>query len=72
MSIELKDSRLIDAEYVPQLQQQAQEIISEILSSTDPAEATARRSLRGHVARWPDQPERALLMHMITLPRPDH
>ena len=38
---------LIDAEYVPKLQQLALEIINEILSSTDPADATARRSLRG-------------------------
>ncbi|MFB0840104.1 hypothetical protein ACETK3_19135 [Arthrobacter sp. E44] len=72
MSIQPKDFPLIDAECVPQLQLQALEIIDEILSGTDPAEESVRRSLGGHVARWPGQPERALLMHMMTVRRPDH
>lgn len=55
-----------------ELQLQALEIIEEILSGTAPEEAEARRSLKWHVAHHPGQPQRALLMHMMTLRRSDH
>ncbi|WP_458779730.1 hypothetical protein [Arthrobacter sp. D3-16] len=54
-----------------ELQLKALEIIDEILSDTTPEEADARRALKWHVAHHPGQPQRALLMHMITLPRSD-
>ncbi|UKA76152.1 phage tail assembly chaperone [Arthrobacter sp. FW306-07-I] len=73
MDMQPKDTSLIGAEYAPQLQiqLQAMEIIDEILSGTDLAEQSARESLRGHVSRWPGQPERALLAHMMTIQRTD-
>jgi hypothetical protein len=51
------------------LQIQAMEIIDEILSSPVPDEADIRASLRRHVANHPGQPEKALLMHMLTVRR---
>jgi hypothetical protein len=54
-----------------ELQLQALEIIDEILSGTAPEESEARRSLKWHVAHHPGHPQRALLMHMLTLPRSD-
>lgn len=50
-----------------ELQLQALEIIEDILSCTDPAEAAARESLRQQVARNPGQPQRALLVHMLSI-----
>ncbi|MGY4542623.1 hypothetical protein ACVWY0_002547 [Arthrobacter sp. UYNi723] len=70
-----------DQEYFPSireeaahldLQLQALEIIEEILRGTAPEEAEARSSLRWHVAHHPGQPQRALLMHLMTLDRSDH
>jgi hypothetical protein len=49
------------------IQLQAMEIIDEILSSPVPDEADIRASLRRHVANHPGQPEKALLMHMLTV-----
>ena len=51
------------------IQLQAMEIIDEILSSQVPEEADIRASLRRHVANHPGQPEKALLMHMLTVRR---
>jgi hypothetical protein len=50
-----------------ELQLQALEIIEDILSGTDPAEAAARESLQRQVDRNPGQPQRALLVHMLTI-----
>ena len=50
-----------------ELQLQALEIIEDILSCTDPAEAAARESLRQQVGRNPGQPQRALLLHMLSI-----
>lgn len=52
------------------IQLQALEIIDDILSSADPGEAGVRESLNRHVAMHPGQPEKALLMHMLTVRRP--
>lgn len=52
------------------IQLQAMEIIEEILSSASPGEADVRESLRRHVANHPGQPEKALLMHMLTVRQP--
>ncbi|BCW20256.1 hypothetical protein NtRootA9_29640 [Arthrobacter sp. NtRootA9] len=52
-----------------ELQLQALEIIEDILRGTDPAEAAARDSLRHQVDRNPGQPQRALLVHMLTIRR---
>lgn len=51
------------------LQLQALEIIEEIMSGTDPAEAGARASLSLFVERNPGQPQRALLLHMLSIRR---
>ncbi|MGK3649105.1 hypothetical protein [Pseudarthrobacter enclensis] len=51
------------------LQLQSLEIIEDILSGTDPDEADARLSLRQQVDRNPGQPQRALLVHMLTIRR---
>lgn len=51
------------------LQLQALEIIEEIMSGTDPAEAGARASLSLFVDRNPGQPQRALLLHMLSTRR---
>lgn len=51
------------------LQLQALEIIEEILSGTDPREAGARASLGLFVDRNPGQPQRALLLHMLSIRR---
>jgi hypothetical protein len=53
--------------YILPLQLQAMEIIDEILSSAVPGEAGVRESLRRHVADYPGQPEKALLLHMLTV-----
>jgi hypothetical protein len=55
-----------------ELQLQALEIIEEILSGTAPEEAEARHSLKWHVDHHPGQPQRALLMHLMTLQRSDY
>ncbi|TQJ33571.1 hypothetical protein FBY36_0786 [Arthrobacter sp. SLBN-122] len=55
--------------YILPLQLQAMEIIDEILSSAVPGEAGVRESLRRHVADYPGQPEKALLLHMLTVGR---
>ncbi|MFE8884380.1 hypothetical protein ACFYLX_00890 [Pseudarthrobacter enclensis] len=52
-----------------ELQLQSLEIIEDILSGTDPDEAEARLSLRQQVDRNPGQPQRALLVHMLTIRR---
>lgn len=49
------------------IQLQAIEIIDEILSSPAPDEADIRASLRRHVANHPGKPEKALLIHMLTV-----
>jgi hypothetical protein len=51
------------------LQQQAQEIIDEILSGTASSEAEARRQLEFHVLNNPGNPRRALLMHLVSVER---
>jgi hypothetical protein len=52
-----------------ELQLQALEIIEDILRGTDPDEAEARSSLQRQVDRNPGQPQRALLVHMLTIRR---
>jgi hypothetical protein len=44
---------------------QAQEIIDEVLSGTDPGEELARARLRRCVAQNPGRPERALLQQLM-------
>ncbi|MGO4189420.1 hypothetical protein [Pseudarthrobacter sp. TAF60_1] len=44
---------------------QAQEIIDEVLSGTDPSEELARARLRRCVAQNPGRPERALLQQLM-------
>ena len=51
------------------IQLQAREIIDDILSSPVADEADIRASLRRHVADHPGQPEKALLIHMLTVRR---
>ncbi|UKA67065.1 hypothetical protein LFT44_01060 [Arthrobacter sp. FW306-05-C] len=46
---------------IESLRWQAQEIIDELLSSTDPSEELSRARLRRSVARNPGRPEKALL-----------
>lgn len=55
-----------------ELQLQVLEIIDEILNGTADSEAEARNSLRWHVNHNPGQPQRALLMHMLSVQRTDH
>jgi hypothetical protein len=55
-----------------ELQLQVLEIIDEILNGTADCEADARSSLRWHVNHNPGQPQRALLMHMLSVQRTDH
>jgi hypothetical protein len=55
-----------------ELQLQVLEIIEEILNGTTDCEAGARHSLRWFVSRYPGQPERALLLHMLNIRRTDH
>jgi hypothetical protein len=50
-----------------ELQLQALEIIDDVLSGTGGHDAQARESLMGHVARNPGQPQRALLLHMLSI-----
>ncbi len=50
---------------IESLRWQAQEIIDELLSGTDPAEELARARLRRCVARNPGQPEKALLEQLM-------
>lgn len=52
------------------IQLQAVEIIGEILNSPVADEADVRACLRRHVANHPGQPEKALLMHMLTVRQP--
>ncbi|MEO8282343.1 MAG: hypothetical protein ABI568_02890 [Pseudarthrobacter sp.] len=47
------------------LRWQAQEIIDEVLSGTDPSEELARARLRRCVAQNPGRPERALLQQLM-------
>jgi hypothetical protein len=47
------------------LRWQAQEIIDEVLSGTDPGEELARARLRRCVAQNPGRPERALLQQLM-------
>jgi len=47
------------------LRWQAQEIIDEVLSGTDPREELARARLRRCVAQNPGRPERALLQQLM-------
>lgn len=51
------------------IQLQAREITDDILSSPVADEADIRASLRRHVADHPGQPEKALLIHMLTVRR---
>lgn len=50
---------------IESLRWQAQEIIDEQLSSTDPAEELSRARLRQFVARNPGRPEKALLEQLM-------
>ena len=50
---------------IESLRWQAQEIIEEMLSSTDPSEELARARLRRFVARNPGRPEKALLEQLM-------
>lgn len=72
VSINQNGFSLVEVKGLLPLQLQALEIIDEILAGTDPSEETARTSLKWHVRQHPGQPERALLMHMMALPRSDH
>ncbi len=49
------------------LRQQVNSIIEEILADTSPEDAEIREKLRGHVAKHPGLPERALLRHLLTV-----
>lgn len=49
------------------LRQQVTAIIDAILSDTKPEEAHVRERLRWHVANNPDQPEKALLSHLLSV-----
>ncbi|UKA68491.1 hypothetical protein LFT44_08945 [Arthrobacter sp. FW306-05-C] len=51
------------------IQLQAREIIDDILRSPVADEADIRASLRRHAADHPGQPEKALLIHMLTVRR---
>lgn len=51
------------------LEQQAQEIIDDILSDTASGEAEARRQLEFHVLNNAGNPRRALLMHLLSVER---
>jgi hypothetical protein len=50
---------------IESLRWQAQEIIDELLSSTDPADELAKARLRRYVAQNPGRPERALLEQLM-------
>ncbi|MDJ0457524.1 hypothetical protein PUN71_009955 [Arthrobacter sp. NQ7] len=50
---------------IESLRWQAQEIIDELLSSTDPADELAKARLRRFVARNPGRPEKALLEQLM-------
>lgn len=50
-----------------ELQLQALEIIDDVLSGNDGCDAAARESLMWHVAHNPGQPQRALLLHMLSM-----
>jgi EAL domain-containing protein (putative c-di-GMP-specific phosphodiesterase class I) len=52
---------------VPEIRQQASEIIEAVLSASAPEQAAAREQLRQCLAAHPDRPEAALLEHLIAL-----
>lgn len=52
------------------LRLQAQQIIEEVLAGVSPWEEEARTLLRQQVEEHPGRPERALLVHLLTVPRP--
>lgn len=54
----------------PRLRLQAQQIIDEVLAGVCPSEEGARTLLRHHVEDNPGRPERALLIHLMTIHRP--
>src|SRR5919106_5605759 len=47
------------------LRQQVMEVINDVLTSSDPESEWARVQLRELLASHPDEPERALLEHLI-------
>ncbi|MFE8885929.1 hypothetical protein ACFYLX_08770 [Pseudarthrobacter enclensis] len=47
------------------VQVQALRIIDDVLSDPDPELADVRESLRGHIARNPNRPAPALLLHLM-------
>ncbi|MGN8130889.1 hypothetical protein [Paenarthrobacter sp. 22069] len=50
---------------IESLRWQAQEIIDELLSSTDPADEMAKARVRRFLAQNPGQPEKALLEQLM-------
>lgn len=59
----------VDPDLEP-LRRQASAIIDAILADTKSEEAEVREKLRWHVAANPNQPEKALLSHMLSLSVP--
>jgi hypothetical protein len=51
---------------IESLRWQAQEIIDELLSSTDPADEMAKARVRRFLAQNPGQPEKALLEQLMS------
>ena len=49
----------------PEVRLQAREIIASVLASSSETDSDAASRLRAHVSKHPDQPERALLEHLM-------
>ena len=49
----------------PEVRLQAREIIASVLASSPEADSEAVKRLRAHVSKHPDEPERALLEHLM-------
>lgn len=56
----------VDTDLGP-LRRQVSAIFDAILSDTKPEEAQVREKLRWHIANNPDQPEKALLNHLLSV-----
>jgi hypothetical protein len=50
------------------LRSQVLDIIDELLSDPAPAHPEAQERLRAHLEKNPEQPERALLLHLMSRP----
>ena len=64
---DIMDSQIPDSFRIeePQVRLQARGIIGAVLASCSDADSEAARRLREHVLRYPDEPERALLEHLM-------